>query len=112
MLKFIVESSLFYTSLSNKNNNIDINPLIKNFILIVENLTSGQKYQIKLFMNYLYSNLVEKKENLTFHLLNSVISDSLNNWPQQNGIIIYYEVTSHNESKLKNYLVEEKIQMN
>jgi hypothetical protein len=60
-------------------------------------------------MNYLYSNLVEKKENLTFHLLNSVISDSLNNWPQQNGIIIYYEVTSHNESKLKNYLVEEKI---
>ena len=38
-----------------------------------------------------------------------MISDSLNNWPQQNGIIIYYEVTRHNESKLKNYLVEEKI---
>ena len=38
-----------------------------------------------------------------------MISDSLNNWPQQNGIIIYYEVTRHNESKLKNYLFEEKL---
>ena len=64
LLKFIVESSLFYTSLSNKNYNIDVKPLIKNFILIVESLTSSEKYQAKLFMNYLYSNLVEKKKIL------------------------------------------------
>ena len=70
MLTFIVNSSLFYTSLTNKNFNVDAKALINDFILIIENLTSSEKYHTKLFMNYLYSNLVEKKKILLFiHLI-------------------------------------------